>query len=138
VVRIVFFIDRRHETPFNFESADLHEYRDRFKNDNTNLTVNKIIIEMIAFFNREEWNSEENEGFLCMHHVHRASCINSSFIARHSFAAWWWRRAAPDLQEDHLPIFSIMEKSQELLLLHRIESNQPFSFLSATIFVSQR
>jgi hypothetical protein len=48
------------------------------------------------------------------------------------------RRAAPDLQEDHLPIFLIMEKSQELLLLHRIESNQPFSFLSATIFVSQR
>jgi hypothetical protein len=41
-----------------------------------------------------------------------------SFIARHSLAAWWWRRAAPDLQEDHLPIFLIMEKSQELLLLH--------------------
>jgi hypothetical protein len=80
VVRIVFFIDRRHETPFNFESADLHEYRDRFKNDNTNLTVNKIIIEMIAFFNREEWNSEENEGFLCMHHVHRASIRHSSLV----------------------------------------------------------
>jgi hypothetical protein len=65
-----FFIDYETETPFNFDSADLHEYRDRFKNDNTNLTVNKIIIEMIAFFNREEWNSEENEGSLCMHHVH--------------------------------------------------------------------
>jgi hypothetical protein len=73
-----FFID--HETPFNFESADLHEYRDRFKNDNTNLTVNKIIIKMIAFFNREEWNSEENEGFLCMHHVHRASIRHSSLV----------------------------------------------------------